>query len=195
MITKKQTIILTTALILAFSAFSIGFYSLAKKFFFRGNFSNQIILLENGPSLSLEPSTKDYQVGDELKVDVILDTASQQTAGVDVVLEYDPQTLELIPQDKILDEWLPEDSPFKNYPRSFLDLEKGNLSFSALMEAQKSFKGKTKIATLHFKALTTKTTKIDFVFKRGSTTDSNIADFFNASDMLNKVQNGSYKIK
>lgn len=136
-------------------------------------------------SLSLEPQNADVQMGEEVTANIMIDTDTKDISGVDIVIQYDVQALELIGE---IDS---TDSVFSIWPMKLAS--EGSITFSALVMPGQSFSGIGKIASLKFKALKPGETNVYFVFEPNSTQDTNAA--FNGQDLLDKVINAVYNIQ
>ena len=136
-------------------------------------------------SLSLESQNTELQVGDEVTANIMIDTDNKEISGVDIVITYDAQALELVGE---IDS---TDSVFSIWPMKLAS--QGSITFSALVMPGQSFTGLGKIASLKFKALKPGETEVYFVFEPDSTQDTNAA--FNGQDLLDKVINAVYNIQ
>ncbi len=142
---------------------------------------------ENGATLFIEPQKGEYKAGDELRVEVGIDTKGSKVSGADVVISYDSNLLSPIGKRASK-----EDSVFPIWPEN--NIKDGKVKFSALTAPGKFFSGKGKIATLYFKALKKGKAKISFIFnKEPSVFDCNVAS--KGEDILKGVINGIYTIK
>ena len=136
-------------------------------------------------NLSLEPDNADVQVNEEITADIMIDTDNKEISGVDIVIQYDVQVLELVGE---IDS---TDSVFSIWPMKLAS--QGSITFSALVMPGQSFSGLGKIASLKFKALKPGETDVYFVFEPGSTQDTNAA--FEGQDLLDRVVNAVYNIQ
>jgi hypothetical protein len=142
-------------------------------------------------TIALTSSKERYQVGDTIEIAVELNTEDKQTAGIDVMLSYDPAILKL----KAVDETASTEpmryliigeSEFANFNYFRAEEGIGNIVFSALMRAQETFSGQTTVATLTFEAIKAGTEEIIFLFDLGSTKDTNVS--YNGQDVLEKAE-------
>ena len=147
------------------------------------------ILYPGRLSFSLEK--ENFNVGETFLAKVLVDPGQKKTVGADVVLEYDPNFLELIEEDgKFVDF---SESIFDLFPVGRYDSTTGEIRFSALISAhQPALGGGGIVGTLKFKALKQGDTELSFVYEFRSTTDSNIA--FKGKDILGKVVDAKIKI-
>lgn len=151
------------------------------------------------PSLKITPEKKEgilfrltgkkeFKLGEEVKIQVILDSVEYKVDGVDVVLNFDPQCLKFKEIDY-------SDSVFKTSPPYSVEQEKGEIRFSVLSLPGESFEGKGKVATISFQPLKKGESEIYFDFQPNSTLDSNIALHGEGKDILEKVENLRILIK
>ncbi len=154
-------------------------FGLALVFLFLTSFASAALAAD--ASLSLSPKTKTVEVGDNLAVDVNLDTDGAAVSSVDVVLNYPTTKLEYI-----------KTTATTSFPNvSVQDSPKGTLHIN-LTTSSGTFTGVDKIATITFKALATGQAPVTFVFTQGSTDDSNVTS--NNQDILATVSGGTYTI-
>jgi hypothetical protein len=142
---------------------------------------------------SLTSPKTQYKVGDEIPISVIADTGSKETAGLDVMLLYDPTAFKLkiinqsakIDQDRYI---MKEGTQFENYNYFKSEENEGKLIFSALKAPQLVFSGKTTVGTLTFQALKAGVFEIKFNFQPGTSHDfTNIS--VNGEEILDGVEN------
>lgn len=137
--------------------------------------------------LSLVSSQSACQKGEIVTVEIYLDSKGHLVDGVDVILNYPPQDLQLEYMDSVfLDE---SDSVFGIFPSPTVNQENGQIVFSALSVPGKSFQGKGKIASLKFEAEKAGETEIKFLFTPDSTVDSNVSSYEEPKDVLGKAVN------
>ncbi|MEK7146759.1 MAG: cohesin domain-containing protein [Patescibacteria group bacterium] len=159
-------------------------------------------------SLALITAKKEYSLNDLIEVSILLNTGKRKTAGVDIVLKYDPQFLELQSQNSNAaqvksvkkernvnpKEFLStEFSSFDIFPYMKLDSLNGNFFFSALAKPLREVNGQGAVAVLNFKAVKQGETAIKLVFEKGSARDSNVA--YLGKDVLAKVYDLQLKIQ
>lgn len=137
-------------------------------------------------SLFLSTPKRSYKVNKTIPVVVKISTLDYEVAGTDVVLNYDPQRLQF---QKIES----SNSVFKNFPPHFTS--EGKIRFSALADPQEKFKGSGEVATILFQTIKKGRSNISFDFTSGSTTDTNIALYGEAKDILENVNNLKVEIK
>ena len=129
--------------------------------------------------MKLESSKQNYSVGEEVAVKVLVDTQGNPVDGADVLLAYsgsvEPGSIDF------LDDSL---SVFNNVMGLKIDQAKKEIRFSALSAPGKNFTGQGEIAVLNFASTGSGQAKIEFVFERGSTIDSNVSYFEEAQDIL-----------
>lgn len=146
-------------------------------------------------TLYLNPQTKTVALGEQFKVDIILDTANGPIDGVDVyALHYDPSILEVV--DDIPDQQGTQIQPGTIIPANAANIVEestGMIKFSQITFGGTNFTGKGILATIHFKAVRAGTAYLKFDFSKGSTTDTNAA--YGGKDQLARVIDAIYIIK
>lgn len=163
--------------------------------------------------LSLQTEKSEYNLNELFEVNILVDSGKRKTAGVDIVLTYNPQILELQSKNQtanspaIKEKTGAKKQPTQN-PQDFLDTEfssfdifpyikidavNGKIYFSALSKPLKEVSGKGIVGSLTFKTKATDSTQINFDFQKGLTIDSNVA--FLGKDILDKVYGIDVKIK
>ena len=143
-------------------------------------------------SLALLTQKKEFRIGEAIKVWVVLESSTKRTTGVDVILRYEPTSLELssLEGKGKLDT---SSSRFSSFPYFKHDAPKGMLIFSALAEPRQELSGQLEVGILTFKALKKGAGAIRFDFERGSHTDSNVA--YLGKDILAKVYDAKFEIR
>jgi len=137
--------------------------------------------------LSLFVEQEEIKAGDEIKVNIILDTQSQPVDGVDVILKYDPLVL------KAQDKEVKKGEVFTNFMTNEINQETGIIKFSALSQPGQAFTGQGVLAFIDFQALKQGQTPISFVFEPASTQDTNVAS--QSKDILKEVRELGLNIK
>lgn len=137
------------------------------------------ILPLTGGSLEVLSTKSVYAPGDQVGVEVRLDTGGNSAEGVDIVLRFDPQKLSLI-QDNISTGLI-----FPSYPLLSVDEKMGIVLISGI-SGDKGFNGRGILAKLKFLAREVGETSLRLEFNIGGTKDSNIVDNL-GKDILEKV--------
>lgn len=139
-------------------------------------------------SLSLISPKNNYQVGELVLVDVLLDSGSELVDGVDIILQYNPASLQLKAKNAaVFDK---TGSVFGTLTTAQIDEKEGRLAISGLsVPPQGHFQGRGKVFSLEFEAKKSGQTEVSFVFEPGLTSDSNVSSFSRAEDVLTKVIN------
>lgn len=185
----------------SFVYISLLFFNISIK---ETGFNQSFFLKHKAVSLSLTTNQTEYNLNDLIEVNVSLDSGGKKTAGVDVSLNYDPKTLELQTTSQTdaskkagrldpLQFLNTEFSSFDIFPYIKLDKGAGALFFSALAKPLREVQGKGVIAAITFKALKSGKAKINLVFEKDATTDSNVA--YLGKDILNQVYGLELTIK
>ena len=155
-----------------------------------------------GGSISLLPNII-ASPGQTFSTPVMMNTAGQNTVGVDIILKFDKSVLELTdiiphPENSTMKSFLPID--FTLNPPAFAKnmiitqaKDTGDIYFSAMPGGPTGvFNGildqSKPLATLQFKVLTNAPTTVNFVHTLDSTTDTNMVSA-NATELLSTVNN------
>jgi hypothetical protein len=133
--------------------------------------------LEPLATLSLNPSTGTFMVGDIFDIEILLDTGGYEIGGVDIhFLNYDSSILEvqdaidISPGIQIL-----PGSLMTFTPANSVDETTGRIDFSQISFGGSTFIGSGVLATVTFKVVGTGITDLVFDFTPGQTTDTNVA--------------------
>ncbi|MBI2196781.1 hypothetical protein HYU45_04205 [Candidatus Daviesbacteria bacterium] len=133
--------------------------------------------------ISLTAPQQSFQVGDLIPVSVILDSGLKTISGVDLIVRYDPEILEItkagLSKGNILDE----------YPLMSVDSGSGLVSISGISSLGGGFAGKGEFATLNFKAKQTANTSLTINFEKDTTTASNLVEANTSKNILEEVDN------
>ena len=140
-------------------------------------------------TLSFELSSTQYQAGETFPVNIIIDSDEQPIIGADIILKYDPSMLEVKAQDGNLVE--AEEGFFIAFPAGGQTKE-DLFQFSVLTQAPQILKGK--VATIYFAAKKTGEAKLEFVFEKGKTNESNLALSGKGIDILASVSEALFQI-
>lgn len=135
-------------------------------------------------SLALEgPSL--VGVGEQFEVEIILTTPAK-TDAADVVINYDPKLLELVPAGASPAQ---TGSIYSEYPVNLHEAAVGRISVSGAAGVESEFSGEGNFASLTFKAKTAGKTQVTIEFTNGSGSDSNVVDSKSGNDILGEVSN------
>src|SRR3989344_2727162 len=146
-------------------------------------------------SLRLSVDSPVYATGDEVLATVLL-TTNRRTLGVDVVIQFDPDYLELVQGTGTTLDLVKNNAPaaayfaqvkppiYDNFPYAKLERrgEMMTFSFSAITKPLETFKGSGAVATLRFQALKPGVTAITIISDERKPQDSNVA--FEGRDIL-----------
>jgi len=132
------------------------------------------------PSLTFSPSVLNVQGDSEIIASVILNTGGQGVSGAGVRINFDPYYLSAIrihPSDI-----------FADYPASIIDNEHGKITISGIASSPTDlYNGEGTFADIVFRPYHSGTSKVNFIFTPGDTTDSNIAVMTGNGDILSSV--------
>lgn len=137
-------------------------------------------------SLALQSAQSSVKKGQNISIDVLVDTFSNRTSAADLTIKYDPSMLTLLQSTDSA-------KPFKDSPIyqktvfNSLSAKQGIATMSAVSEDGKTFQGKDLLTSLSFKAQKIGPTEITIVFTPGETRDTNIVS--ETRDILESVQN------
>lgn len=144
---------------------------------------------EQIPSLGLSPATSTYAYSPNqtYTVGIIIDSAGKLVSGVDIIINFDPT------KAQVIDPKITPANLFEQYPLNSVDNVKGKIRIGALSFNAKPVTGI--IGTFKFKSLIKGEVNFSFDYTPGATTDTNIAEQGTATDILGKVDNGSYRFE
>lgn len=134
-------------------------------------------------TIALDVPKTNYKFKEDIPVSVIINTGSRTVAGVDLIIKFDPKTLEATPGGLIKGAILDE------YPLIYLDADKGLISISGVSNTKTGFKGQGQFAAINFKAKALGLTSLTVDFQLGSTIDSNLVEIGTSEDVLKQVSN------
>ncbi len=140
--------------------------------------STKILAQNDLPSLLIEPTQINSIVNDTFTVDLIIDTANQEVAGVGAELFYNQNNLEVTKIDTY--------PIFDSYPNASYDNTKGTISISGIEDptSQVLYNGKDRFATITFLSKSVGQSTIKFNYLPNNTRDSNIAVTYGTGDIL-----------
>lgn len=142
--------------------------------------------------LSLSPSTGTFNPGCNLTLNVILDTQGASTDGVDAILLYD--------STRFSAKKINNGTIYSEYPGNIIEPQAGRVIISGSASAASPYSGNGILATVDLSVLPAApagATQIKFDYDaadRTKTTDSNVAERNNVTDILTSVTDGSYVI-
>lgn len=138
--------------------------------------------------LALQPQKADLRQGEILSVAIQVDTGGKPSAGIDAVINYDPDKLAVIE--------IEAGTLFETYFRQAEDEIKQKIYLSAAIFkiTETPFAGQGVFGTIKFKALKPGKTTLSFEYTPQATADSNVTNE-KGLDFLTQVINGEYQIK
>ena len=163
--------------------------------FYQLNLKNPVAFLLENPvshpaSLSFQPTSGTYNIGQTFTTNVIIDTGGEETNGADVIVVYDQSRLEFVSaeiNDLYSDIITPNPTPNPDIP--------GHLALGAA-DSDETYNGKAIFAVITFKAIAEGTANLSFSFNPenlGSTLESNIS--YHGKDLLGSITGASYAIE
>lgn len=127
--------------------------------------------------LYMESNAETVKVDDDIIVDVYVDTDTCNIDGVDAVILYNDNLLEISD--------ISEGGDFSTYP--LLQEGDNSIRISGLAEVDEPLTGNLKLAVIKIKAKQKGEAKLAFEFEEDSTVDSNISKHEENEDMLHEV--------
>lgn len=158
---------------------------------------------DTGAKLAITPNSGKFGVGGQYTVYVVLSTDQSDTNAIDVKLKFDPSIIKIIDSDTSQPgiQVEPNFEAFKTYLVNSVNNSTGEITITALSYDKSenrptvSFRGKQNIAGIKFEALKSiNSTPLNFIFEKGLSTDSNVADSKTNKDILSSVENANYEI-
>ncbi len=137
----------------------------------------------SGGTVILHSDKTNFEVGDKIEVKIKVSTGGHSTDGVDLVLNYDPNYLDLDRQS-----FFKKGLIYPDYP--FINVENNIISISAISSSSGgTFNGVGNFGTLEFRAKKSGNIKLTLEAKKDSTSDTNITETGSALDILDAVSN------
>jgi len=151
---------------------------------------------KNGKAiLSFSPLSGEQKIGKSFNVSVVLNSQEQNNYGADVIINYDPLILELMPVEKMEPtDCVGQSDCLEQGARIINKWQDGEIIFSYLAPAGTNWQGETKIVELNFTPKKAGAAYLKFNFEPNSSTDCNVAGD-NGQDILNKVNDAQFIIK
>jgi len=144
--------------------------------------------------LSFLPLSGKQKVGDNLNVQVVLDSQDQAAYGADIFINYDPTILDLVPIAEMEPEDCVDESDCAELgTRVIKDWQEGKIVFSYLAPAQVVWHNEIRITELSFKIKRAGQADLKFLFEKDSTSDCNVAGE-NGQDILGQVYDAHFNI-
>lgn len=121
-------------------------------------------------SLSFSPDNFNYEANSSKTAVIVVDAAEEKIVGIDLVMEYDPSTIEVTAVGDL--------KVFSYKVKEIIDNKVGRTKVGFSNDFGKTFSGTANIATVFFNIKnTSKSANIKFVFSPGETKDTNIVNF------------------
>lgn len=134
----------------------------------------------------LSPREKDLEVNSETTLDVMVNTQNHQIAGVDLILSYDSNVVEIT---EIIDGTM-----FPIYLNQTIDKENSLVKINGLSQVDSPITENGTFCSIKFKPLKSGDPKFAIVYQSGATNESNISDAENAVDTLTAADSGHYTV-
>ena len=154
--------------------------------------------------IKLSADKIEYNLNELVNVDILLALADKKTPGVDVLVKYDPKSLELqktaggaLQTNGVVSDpkqiLKTSKSSFDTFPYLKVNILDGSIFFSALAQPKKDVIGEANVASIVFKAVKKGSTKISLVFDKNLNQDTGV--FYLGEDILDKVIDAEIVIK
>lgn len=143
-------------------------------------------------TLSVSPTTGSFAPGCAFSVDIKLDTQGVKTDGVDAILFYD--------SSKLTAKQIRNGTLYSDYPQSIIDPANNKIIISGSASAASPYQGTGTLASVDFvvaNEVAAGITKLSFDFDpsdKTKTTDSNVAERNNITDVLSGVTDASFTL-
>lgn len=142
-------------------------------------------------SVSLVTARNDFKVGEKIPV-IINAESTKKTAGMDLILKYDPNLLSVVTNASKTP--MTVGTIYSDYPVNKVDEKLGLVTVSGITNETAGVVPKGVFGTIVFQAKAAGNPKIFLEFTKGSTNDTNIIENQTASDILDSVKNLDLKI-
>lgn len=136
-----------------------------------------------GGKIALVVSRNTLKVNDVIPVSVMINTGGHILDGADLIVHYDPKSLEASTSGLI------RGKVFDEYPYTAVDTKAGLISISGINITKKSFNGTGLFAIISVRAKVPGKTSLTIDFKKGSTTNSNLVETGTSKNILEQVSN------
>lgn len=136
-------------------------------------------------------------VGQTVAVPVVLSTGGDATSGVDLVLTYDPELVEIVDGDTATaGTQIAASKLFELVQMNAIDTARGEIRFSAGQQpmGQPVTVNNQVIATITLKGKQSGTTTIELDHTAGALSDTNVIKANDGRDLLNAVQFGTVTV-
>lgn len=147
--------------------------------------------------LSFSKPAVTARVGEEVTIDILVDTGDDRTTGVDLVLTYDPTLLEVVDADSnTAGVQIASTNLFDFVPANEVTIASGKISFSASQQptSQPVNVAGGKLATVAFKAKAAGQSDLIFDHTPGLLSDTNIIKANDGRDLLSHVLSGKVTV-
>lgn len=141
---------------------------------------------------AVEFSQTTATVGEEVTVQISLDTGGRTISGFDLILQFDPQAWEVLtPQVTVA-----ATQAFVTYPVNEVSSETGTVRLSGLTDLERGFTGEVSLGSFLLRPQKSGSLEISVVFEGvGVGTDTNLAEQGTGKDILGGVENGILEVK
>ncbi len=150
------------------------------------------VVLATGSTLSLSPASGTFNRDCNFSLQVLVDTGGFETAGTDVILNYDTT--------RFIANRISNGSIYPDFPGNNIDTQNGTVLISGLASATSSYRGSGVLATVDLTVLESAppgASQIKFDFdpnNKSKTTDSNVVEVGTMAETINQVVDGNYVV-
>lgn len=141
--------------------------------------------------ISLVTAKNEFKVGEKIPVTVNIES-NKKTAGLDLILKYDPNLLSII--TTIAKTPVVVGTIYEDYPVNKVDEKSGLIIVSGITNEATGVSPKGVFGTIVFQAKAAGNAKIFLEFTKGSTNDTNLIENQTANDILEEVRNLDLRI-
>lgn len=136
-------------------------------------------------TLALQTTSPQAEVGQDIPVDIVLDTDGALVDGVDAIISFDSALLNVQPAT-VDGKSVPvkKGTLFNDYPQNAL--EDGKITLSGISDSA-GYSGKGVLGTVKFRAVKAGSVSVKIEYSPDSTTDSNVILSQAAKDILGNV--------
>jgi len=160
--------------------------------------------LARSASLSLSPAIGSLKLGETYQQKVIIDAHDLKSSGAEVIINFDPHTVEIVDQDSQTDGIQIKPGPlYLNYYENLVDAESGVIRISAtdknsgLLSTIINFP--SVFATFDFRPIKESSAlEFNFKFENGKTNDCNVFENLGKAgeqDVLFGILNASFSVQ
>lgn len=139
-------------------------------------------------TFSLSPASGSFSQSASFDVSILLNSNGAKIDGIDAQLTFDPAALEILS--------INQTTLFPTYPVKTSDNSAGTITVSAVANPGEPIATSTPtaLASIRVKPRKAGSASVNYVFVKGSTTDSNVVENATNLDILTSVNNANFSI-